>query len=137
MQRHDGRRSLRVRVRVRVHREGQALPRNLTTGEQTGRKATVEGLRIERHRLKAQYSTVVRHCAAPEVAQPTVAVKPRIQRASERALGKMPRGPASPSLLIYSTVRCQEVYGAIARGSPEKETKPPARLRYHGCPCLL
>jgi hypothetical protein len=48
MQRHDGRRSWRVRV----HREGQALPCNLTTGEQTGRKAAVEGLRIERHRLK-------------------------------------------------------------------------------------
>ena len=53
---------MRVRVRVRVHREGQALLCNLTTGEQTGRKATVEGLRIERHRLNTvQYgSTALR-----------------------------------------------------------------------------
>jgi hypothetical protein len=102
MQRHDGRRSWRVRV----HREGQALPCNLTTGKQTGRKATVEGLRIERHRLKGsiQYgSTALCRSGGCTAYSSCETSHPASERASSRK--DAPRSCVAQSLdLQYCTV---------------------------------
>lgn len=78
--------------------KAKPLPRNLTTAEEQNRSQSQRVCRTETHRFDIVYgSTALHRSGGCTPAQPTVAVKPRVQRASELS----ERRPAASRRQVY------------------------------------